>query len=232
MDSIFDQISQKEKAVAQNSFITKVYVWMSLALLVTGVTAMYVATQEEIIYYLASNKLLYFGLMAAEVGLVIWLSARVHKMSSALATGLFMAYAILNGLTLSLIFIIYTSGSIASTFFITAGTFALMSAYGYYTKADLTKLGSILIMALLGLIVASIVNIFLNSTMLYWITSYVGVLIFVGLIAYDTQKLKEMQMEGADGETFKKASIMGALTLYLDFINLFIYLLRFFGNRD
>lgn len=232
MDSIFDQISIKEKAVAQNAFITKVYMWMSLALVITGVTSMYVASNEQIMDFVFNTKFLYIGLIIAEFGLVIWLSRLVHKMSSGLATTIFIAYAVLNGVTLSFIFMVYTVASVATTFFITAGTFAIMSAYGYYTKKDLTKFGNILMMALIGLVVASVVNIFLNSTVLYWITSYVGVLIFVGLIAYDTQKLKELNMEGADGETYKKTAIMGALSLYLDFINLFLFLLRFFGNRN
>jgi uncharacterized protein len=165
--------------------------------------------------------------------LVGYLVTAIQKMSAMTATIVFVLYSILNGVTLSAIFFVFTADSISNVFFITAGTFAAMSAYGYFTKKDLTKLGSILIMALIGLIIASVVNIFLNSEMLYWISSYVGVLIFVGLIAYDTQKLKKLNVvvgnEGTDDD--KKEAIVGALTLYLDFINLFLFLLRIFGRR-
>nr|WP_244614381.1 Bax inhibitor-1/YccA family protein [Elizabethkingia argenteiflava] len=208
-----------------------VYGWMALALLVTGLVAYLVAGNELLITSMISNKPLFYGLIIAEFGLVIWLSARITKMSSALSILLFMGYAILNGLTLSLIFLIYTFSSIASTFFITAGTFAVMSVYGYVTKSDLTKIGKILIMLLVGLIIASVVNLFLKSPLVYWITTYVGVAVFVGLIAYDTQKIKNYFLEvGGQESLLGRIAIMGALTLYLDFINLFLFLLRLFGG--
>jgi FtsH-binding integral membrane protein len=153
-------------------------------------------------------------------------------MSAAMGTVIFIAYSMLNGLTLSCIFVVYTEESIASTFFVTAGTFAVMSIYGYTTKTDLTKWGNLLFMGLVGLIIASLANMFMKSEMLYWITTYVGVFIFVGLTAYDTQKIKNMNIIGNEGtDDDKKEAIMGALTLYLDFINLFLYLLRIFGRK-
>jgi FtsH-binding integral membrane protein len=153
-------------------------------------------------------------------------------MNASMAIGLFLLYSALNGLTMSIIFLIYTSASIASTFFITAGTFGVMSAYGYFTKKDLTSIGNIAFMGLIGIIIASIVNIFLQSSMLYWLVTYAGVLVFVGLTAYDTQKIKKMSLEmDIESEEGSKGAIMGALALYLDFINMFIFLLRIFGQR-
>ncbi|MDX8574409.1 Bax inhibitor-1/YccA family protein [Elizabethkingia meningoseptica] len=211
--------------------MSKVYGWMSLALVVTGVIAYLVAGSETLISAIIANKLLFYGLIFAELGLVLWLSARIAKMSTTTAIAAFMGYAVLNGLTLSLIFLIYTFSSIALTFFVTAGTFAVMSIYGYVTKSDLTKIGKILMMLLVGIIIASVVNLFLKSPMIYWITTYIGVAVFVGLIAYDTQKIKNYFLEvGGDESLIGKMAIMGALTLYLDFINLFLFLLRLFGG--
>ncbi|WBS76724.1 Bax inhibitor-1/YccA family protein [Elizabethkingia meningoseptica] len=211
--------------------MSKVYGWMSLALVVTGVIAYLVAGSETLISAIIANKLLFYGLIFAELGLVLWLSARIAKMSTTTAIAAFMGYSVLNGLTLSLIFLIYTFSSIALTFFVTAGTFAVMSIYGYVTKSDLTKIGKILMMLLVGIIIASVVNLFLKSPMIYWITTYVGVAVFVGLIAYDTQKIKNYFLEvGGDESLIGKMAIMGALTLYLDFINLFLFLLRLFGG--
>ena len=226
------QLSEDQIKIEQANFIAKVYGWMCAALLATGLTAWYVAQSEEIIVALVTNKILFYGLLFGEILLVGYISRALPTMNVSLAKALFFLYAIANGLTLSLIFVIFTTTSIASAFFITAGTFAVMSVYGYYTKSDLTSMGKILMMALIGLVIASIVNIFMESTLLYWITSYVGVFIFTGLIAYDTQKIKEMNIignEGTDEDT--KESLMGALTLYLDFINLFLYILRIFGDR-
>ena len=226
------QLTEDQIKIEQANFIAKVYGWMCAALLVTGLTAWYVAQSEEIIVALVTNKILFYGLLFGEILLVGYISRVLPTMNVSLAKALFFLYAIANGLTLSLIFVIFTTTSIASAFFITAGTFAVMSVYGYYTKSDLTSMGKILMMALIGLVIASIVNIFMESTLLYWITSYVGVFIFTGLIAYDTQKIKEMNIignEGTDEDT--KESLMGALTLYLDFINLFLYILRIFGDR-
>ncbi|MCL1654102.1 Bax inhibitor-1/YccA family protein [Elizabethkingia miricola] len=211
--------------------MSKVYGWMSLALVVTGLIAYLVAGSETLITAIMANKLLFYGLIIAEFGLVIWLSARIAKMSTTTAIAAFMGYAVLNGLTLSLIFLIYTFSSIALTFFVTAGTFAVMSVYGYITKTDLTKIGKIMMMLLVGIIIASLVNLFLKSPMIYWITTYVGVAVFVGLIAYDTQKIKNYFLElNGDESLMGRMAIMGALTLYLDFINLFLFLLRLFGG--
>lgn len=221
-----------EAKVAQSTYISKVYIWMSLALAVTGLCAHYVANTPSLIQAIMTNQILFFGMIIAELGLVIYLSARIHKMSFNAAVTAFMVYSLLNGATLSVIFLVYTASSIATTFYITAGTFIVMSAFGYYTKSDLTGFGRIFMMLLVGVIIASVVNFFLHSETLYWIVSYVGVAIFVGLIAYDTQKLKRLFAQAHDNEeALKRISIMGALSLYLDFINLFLFLLRFFGGR-
>lgn len=232
-----NSFSVESTAAKQAAFMNKVYAWMSGALLITGFVAWWAATTPAFLNLLfpvtgGINKLMFYGLIAAEFGLVWWLSSRIQKMTSERASLLFLVYAVLNGLTLSTIFIVYTSSSIASTFFITAGTFGAMSLYGYTTKKDLTKLGSLLMMALLGLIITSLVNMFLiKSSVMYWVMNALGVLIFVGLTAYDTQKIKEYANVIDSEENAKKGAVMGALTLYLDFINLFIYLLRFFGDR-
>lgn len=211
----------------------KVYVWMTLALVITGVTAYGVATSPGLMMAIATNKLLFWGLIIAEFGLVLAISAAINKLSLTTATMLFVLYSVINGATLSFIFAIYTMSSIASVFFITAGTFAVMAFIGYTTKKDLTSMGKILLMALIGIIIATVVNIFLKSTGLEMIVSYLGVLIFVGLTAYDSQKIKQMLLMAPDaGEGAQKLALLGALSLYLDFVNLFIYLLRIFGRRE
>ena len=211
----------------------KVYVWMTLALVITGATAYGVATSPGLMMTIATNQLLFWGLIIAEFGLVIAISAAINKLSLTTATLLFILYSVINGATLSFIFAVYTMSSIASVFFITAGTFAVMAVVGYTTKKDLTSMGKILLMALIGIIIATVVNIFLKSTGLEMIVSYLGVLIFVGLTAYDSQKIKNMLLMAPDaGEGAQKLALLGALTLYLDFINLFIYLLRIFGRRE
>ena len=211
----------------------KVYVWMTLALVITGVTAYGVATSPGLMMTIATNRLLFWGLIIAEFGLVVAISAAINKLSLTTATLLFVLYSVINGATLSFIFAIYTMSSIASVFFITAGTFAVMAVIGYTTKKDLTSMGKILIMALIGIIIATVVNIFLKSTGLQMIVSYLGVLIFVGLTAYDSQKIKQMLLGAPDaGEGAQKIALLGALSLYLDFVNLFIYLLRIFGRRE
>ena len=222
-----DQI-QKEQA----SFITKVYGWMCGALMVTGLVSMWTASTPALVEIINGNSIIFFGLIIAEFLCVAYLAAAVEKISSQTATIILIGYAALNGLTLSALFLIYTSESIAITFFITAGTFGIMSIYGYYTKKDLTTIGNIAFMAMIGLIIASVVNIFFFNETLYWITTYAGILIFVTLTAYHTQKIKKMNIIGNEGtEEDKKEAIMGALTLYLDFINLFLYLLRIFGRK-
>ena len=173
-----------------------------------------------------------WGLVIAEFALVIGISAAINRLSLATATLMFVAYSVINGAMLSSIFMIYTAASIASVFFITAATFAVMALIGYTTKTDLTSVGKLLFMALIGLVIATIVNMFIGSSTLTMICSYVGVLIFVGLTAYDSQKIKNMLMQAPDaGESSQKLALLSALTLYLDFINLFIYLLRIFGDR-
>lgn len=213
-------------------FMTKVYGWMAIALLITGIVSYLTVTTPAILQFVFGTQYMFLGLVIGELVCVGYLIRAVRKMSALTATWVFLFYAGLNGLTLSVVFLAYTMGSVASTFFITAGTFGIMSAYGYFTKKDLTSIGNLAFMALIGLIIASIVNWFMKSTMLYWITTFVGILIFVALTAYDTQKIKRMHAVGATGgEAQEKASIIGALMLYLDFINLFLMLLRLFGRR-
>ena len=232
---ISNQITKdKEIEIAgeQQRFMTKVYGWMSFALIITGLVAMWTASTPEMVNLIFGNKILFIVLIILEFILVASLVSIVQRISANTATIIFILYSVLNGLTLSAIFLVYTKESLATTFYITAGTFGIMSLYGYFTKTDLTKFGNLLFMALIGLIIASVVNIFLNSEALYWITTYAGVLIFVGLTAYDTQKIKKMNIIGNEGtDEDKKEAIMGALTLYLDFINLFLFLLRIFGKR-
>ena len=183
---------------AYSILLRNVYQWMALALVVTGLTAAYVAGNHNMITTIMTNKFLFWGLLIGEVLLVMYISSRINALSFATAGLLFAAYAILNGVTLSILFVAYTAASLASTFFITAGTFAAMALVGYFTKRDLSSMGRILIMALIGIIIATVVNIFMKSTMLYWITTYAGVLIFVGLTAYDSQKIKQMLMQAGD----------------------------------
>ncbi len=229
----FDRSMTREEAQAETQrFIVKVYGWMSLALVITGLVAMWVSSSEFFIRMISLGKWVFIGLGILEVVLVAFLAGWIEKMSSKIAAFVFILYSILNGITFSVIFLIFTTDSIANTFFITAGTFAIMSIYGYFTQSDLTKIGNFLLMALIGLIIATVVNLFWFNETLYWITTYAGVIIFVGLVAYDTQKIKQMNIIGNEGtEEDKKEAIVGALTLYLDFINLFLYLLRIFGKR-
>lgn len=226
------QLTTQQVQTIQATFINKVYAWMCLALTVTGFIAFRTAQSEALLGLIFGNSIILIGLIIFELGIVFWMSKNITNISSNMAIGLFMLYSALNGLTLSAILLVYTASSIASTFFITAGTFGAMSIYGYFTKKDLTSWGNLLFMALIGLIVASVVNIFWASSTMYWIITYAGVLIFVGLTAYDTQKIKNMSLElDAESEEGRKGAIMGALALYLDFINLFILLLRIFGDR-
>ena len=234
----FDTTMTRDRELSMSqafpALMRKVYVWMTLALIITGVTAYGVANSPGVINAIYSNSAVMWGLIIAELALVIGISAAINRLSLATATLLFVLYSAINGVVLSSIFLVYTTSSIASVFFITAGTFAVMAFVGYTTKADLTSLGKILLMALIGLIIASLVNVFfLKSTGFNLIVSYVGVLIFVGLTAYDSQKIKQMLMMAPDaGESSQKLALLGALSLYLDFINLFIYLLRILGKRE
>ena len=231
MENNFSTIALERKKSAQIAVFRQVYVWMSLALFITGVTALIIANNNSLVYSLFSNSLLFWGIAIAEFVLVIILASRIHRMSLLTGTIMFIVYSILNGVTMSMLFLMYTSQSIATTFFITAGTFGAISAYGYLTKKDLSSWGSIFFMAIIGILIASIVNFFLGSETLYWIISYAGVLIFVGLTAYDTQNIKNAIMNSDVNEATYKIALMGALELYLDFINLFIYLLRILGDR-
>ena len=220
-------------SLAFPALMRKVYVWMALALALTGLTAYGIADNTNLAFTLIGNRALFWGIAIAEFALVMFLTARIRKMSLTTATLSFLLYSVLNGVTMSIIFLAFTASSIATTFYITAGTFGLMAFYGYVTKADLSKLGSILRMALLGLIVALVVNIFMRNSMFDLVISAVGVLIFTGLTAYDSQKIKTaLAMQEHPDETAQKVALLGALTLYLDFINLFIYLLRFFGRSN
>jgi FtsH-binding integral membrane protein len=221
-------------AVRVNEFIISVYNWMAAGLAITGFIAYYVASSESITRIIFGNPLIFYGMIIGELGLVFFLSARVSKIKASTATALFILYSALNGATLSFVFMIYTASSITSTFFICAATFVTCSIYGMVTKRDLTSLGGFMTMGLIGIIIASVVNMFLQSSGMSIIISYVGVIVFVGLTAYDTQKLKTMavsQPAGLDAGVVRKGAIMGALTLYLDFINLFLMLLRIMGDR-
>ena len=232
----FDGMTRERELSMSAAFpilMRKVYVWMTLALVLTGVTAYGVASSPGVITAIFSNQLLFWGLIIVEFALVFGISAAINRLSLTTATLMFVLYSVINGAVLSSIFLIYTLSSIASVFFITAGTFGVMALIGYTTKTDLTSMGKILFMALIGIIIATIVNIFLKSSGLQMIVSYLGVLIFVGLTAYDSQKIKNMLLMAPDaGEGAQKLALLGALTLYLDFINLFIYLLRIFGRRE
>ena len=229
-----DSLRNKDFAMstAFPALMRKVFVWMTLALAITGLTAYGVATSPTILSLIFSSKVTFFGLIIAEFALVFAISGAINRLSLSTATMLFILYSVINGATLSSIFFAFSVATIGKVFFITAGTFGAMALVGYTTKTDLTSMGKLLFMALLGIIIASVVNMFLASSSLDLILSYVGVLVFVGLTAYDTQKIKQMcQAAPAAGESAQKLALIGALSLYLDFINLFLYLLRIFGNN-
>lgn len=230
-------LNEKESSRWESSTILpvlmrKVYTWMTLALVITGITAWVVAHSPAILQMIMTNKILFLGLLFGELILVWSVSAAINRLSLTTATLLFVLYSVLNGVTMSFIFLAYTYESVTNVFLITAGTFAAMAFFGYFTKTDLSSIGRILFMALIGLIIATIVNIFVKSSGFGMILNYLGVLIFVGLTAWDTQKIKQMLSMAEDtGETAQKVALMGALSLYLDFINLFIHLLRIMGNN-
>jgi len=225
-------IGLDQAEIETRNFIVKVYSWMTAGLAVTGLIAGYMASQPEMVINLAHSKPLFYGLLFAELGLVFVLAGWVMRMSASMAMLAFLFYAALNGATFSVIFLVYTSSSIANAFFIAAGTFGVMSAYGYATKSDLTAVGNLCFMGLIGIILSSLANWFLKSPMLDWITTYVGIAVFVGLTAYDTQKIKQMNILGNEGtDEDAKEAISGALALYLDFINLFLSILRATGKR-
>ncbi len=225
-------VTAEQAAEIQRAFVLKVYGWMMAGLLVTGVASFATTQVPALLEMLFSNSWPLYVLLFGQLGLVIWLSARIEKMTAATATTLFLGYSALTGVTLSVFYLLFTAESLASTFFVTAGTFGVMSAYGYVTQRDLTGFGSFLMMGLIGMILASVVNMFLGNSTVYWITTYIGIFIFVGLTAYDTQKIKAMSVVALEGgEVEQKGAIIGALRLYLDFINLFLLLLRVMGNR-
>ena len=222
-----------EMSAAFPALMRKVYVWMTMALVLTGLTAYYVASSPGILQAVYTNNILLWGMIIGEVALVIGLSAAINRLSLTMATLMFVLYSVLNRALFSSVFVIYTMSSIANVFFITAGTFGVMAFLGYVTKTDLTSMGKYLLMALIGIIIATIANIFFKSEGLTTVVSYIGVLVFVGLTAYDSQKIKNMLLQAPDaGETAQKYALLGALTLYLDFINLFLYLLRILGKRE
>ncbi|ACZ77314.1 MULTISPECIES: Bax inhibitor-1 family protein [Dickeya] len=223
----------QQASTGLQTYMAQVYGWMTCGLLLTAFVSWYAANTPAVLQLVFSSKITFYGLVIAQLGLVFVLSGMVHRLSGGVATTLFMLYSALTGLTLSSIFIVYSGESIASTFVITAGMFGAMSLYGYVTKRDLTGLGSMLFMALIGILLATLVNFWLKSEGLQLAITYIGVLVFVGLTAYDTQKLKNIgeELSVDDKDNFRKYSIMGALTLYLDFINLFLMLLRLFGSR-
>jgi FtsH-binding integral membrane protein len=223
-----------ENEQAQSTLMRNVYIWMTLALAVSGATAWYVANSYNLLNAIFSSSWGFLGLVVAELALVWILAGMIQKLSFLMAGIMFVVYSVVNGLTLSCIFVAYTTESIASTFFITAGMFAAMALIGTFIKKDLSGLRRFLLMALIGLIIASVVNIFLGSSTMYWIITYVGVLLFTALTVYDAQQIKNMiALYGNDvNESTQKIALLGSLTLYLDFVNLFLYMLRIFGNRD
>lgn len=226
-------ISSDAKVTLVNSYVRSVYNWMAAGLALTGGVAYYVASSPSMMDMIFRNNGLLILLFIAELGLVFYLSGMINRIQASTATNLFLLYSALNGITLSSIFLVYTRTSIFNTFFICAATFGAFSLYGWTTKKDLTSLGGFFMMGLFGIIIASVVNMFMRSSQLNMMISYIGVFIFVGLTAYDTQKIKDMavtQPGNLDAAVLRKASIIGALTLYLDFINLFLMLLRIFGN--
>ena len=236
------EVQELEKIIRQQEMtnastfkvlMRKVYLWMTLALMITGITAAGVANSPNILALIYSSQVVMWGIIIAEFGLVIYISARLEKLSLSTATTLFALYSILNGVMLSSIFLLYSTAIISKVFFITAGTFGVTALYGYATKKDLSSLGNILFMALIGLVIATIVNVFMKSAMFDLILSYIGVIIFVGLTAWDSQKIKHMMMVQQDAdESAHRLALIGELSLYLDFINLFIYLLRIFGRSN
>ena len=231
-NNFYNQVEERAQSSALSfpALMSKVYLWMTLALVVTGMTAYYVASSPAILYAIVTNQIAFWGLFIGELVLVFVLSSRIMSLSFVTASLMFVIYSIMNGVFFSFILLAYTEQSIATTFLITAGTFGAMSLFGFVTKRDLSTMGRILFMLLIGLIIATVVNIFMKAEGLALILNYAGVVIFVGLTAYDTQSIKQMLQEHGDKEGAEKIALLGSLSLYLDFINLFIYLLRFFGE--
>lgn len=220
--------SDSQLIVAQNTLVRQVYAWMGAGLLVTALMAFVTVSSPALFQALVGNRLVFYALIFGELALVFAISGAINRLSATTATLMFIGYSALNGVTLSTIFLVYTADSISSTFVISAGMFGTMSVFGYLTKRDLTSWGSFLFMGLIGIVIASIVNIFVASSAVSWVVSAIGVIVFTGLTAYDTWKIKELAAGGVSG---RKPAILGALTLYLDFINLFLMLLRFTGRQ-
>jgi FtsH-binding integral membrane protein len=216
----------------QRSFLGQVYTWMTAGLLVSSAVAAYAASTPSVLNLIYGNPFTIWLLFLAQIGLVIGLSAAIERLTPVAATALFLAYVALNGLTLSALFLVYTSTSIAQAFLASAATFGVMSLYGASTKRDLSTLGNLLVMALIGFFIGSIVNLFWANSVLYWVLTYLGIAIFIGLTAYDTQQLKRLLQQAADEGGARRLAIIGALKLYLDFSNLFVLLLRVLGSRD
>lgn len=215
-----------------SSFMYKVYGWMSVGLALTAVISYYLAATPEFVETIVTHSWIFFAILIFQLALVIGLSALINRMNYVTALGCFLVYAASVGLTLAPIFLVYTTGSIYLTFLSTAGMFGVMCLYGYFTRSDLTTVGNISMMALIGIIIASLINMFLKSPMMDYVISGIGVLVFTVLTAYDSQKIKHMaQGLIADEQTRSKVAVLGALTMYLDFVNLFLYLLRFMGNK-
>lgn len=233
MNENFNYVQSPNAGTLANKVMRRVYVKMLVAMLVTAATSMYVSNNEAILQLIFGNSFITIGLVISQIAVVLVLSGRLNKLSITSATLLFYLYSVLTGVVFSSILLLYTATSVGMTFLITAGVFAAMSIYGFTTSNDLTKFGSIMFMALIGLIICSVVNIFLKSSGMEWIISLAGVAIFIGLTAWDTQKIKNAAMYATDGTSAEKLATFGALSLYLDFVNLFLYLLRFFGgSRD
>ena len=233
MNENFNYVQSPNAGTLANKVMRRVYVKMLVAMLVTAATSMYVSSNEAILQLIFGNSFITIGLVISQIAVVLVLSGRLNKLSITSATLLFYLYSVLTGVVFSSILLLYTATSVGMTFLITAGVFAAMSIYGFTTSNDLTKFGSIMFMALIGLIICSVVNIFLKSSGMEWIISLAGVAIFIGLTAWDTQKIKNAAMYTTDGTSAEKLATFGALSLYLDFVNLFLYLLRFFGgSRD
>ena len=228
------QYGSAAQSQAVTLFLAKVFNWMAIGLGLTAVVAFLVASSPTAINFFVMNRAVLFGLIIAELGLVIYLSARIEKLQAGTATSLFLLYSVLNGITLSAILLLYTATSVATTFVVTAGMFGSMAIYGFVTKKDLSSWGSFLFMGLIGIILATLVNFFFQSSMMSWVISGIGVIVFTGLTAYDVQRISRMGASVMSGsqESIKKMTVLGALTLYLDFINLFLMLLRFLGNRE
>ncbi len=227
-------ITPAARTEASTIFLAKVFNWMAIGLGLTGLAAFLTVNSQTALQIIFGNKMVFYGLIFGELGMVFYLSARIQRISAQAATGLFIGYSILNGVTLSAILLYYTASSVTATFFVTAGMFGAMAVYGFVTKKDLSSWGSFLFMGLIGIIIASVVNMFLGSSMMSWIISGIGVIIFTGLTAYDVQQITRMGEQGImnGGEAaIRKGAIMGALKLYLDFIYLFLMLLRFMGDR-